>query len=56
MKAREAEWHGKIKSGPMSVLLVGEPPTPLLVWPEAECLYNRRIVLARANFETGTKL
>jgi hypothetical protein len=42
----EAEWHGKIKSGPMSVLLVGEPPTPLLVWPEAECLYNRRIVLS----------
>jgi hypothetical protein len=33
----EAEWHGKIKSGPM----IG-----MMQWPEAECLYNRRIVLS----------
>ena len=30
----EGEWHGKIKSGPM---------TGFLEWAEAECLYNRQL-------------
>jgi hypothetical protein len=33
----EAVWHGKIKSGPM---------LGVMQWPEAECLYNRRMTIS----------